>query len=306
MSVSIAVIGECMLELTQAPQVSNSSSNGKPMNLNYGGDTLNTAVYLARKNTAVSYMTALGDDGMSDWLLEQWSAEGVDCSQVRRQAGGVPGMYLVTVAADGERSFLYWRKNSPASQMFVVESAAQSIAQSLAEFEYVYLSGISLAILDADSLERLFGILEAYRADGGKVVFDGNYRPLLWPSVDHAKTAYQRMYRMTDIALPTLEDEAELFGYESAAEVMRAAVELGVKEVVVKQGALGCLSYFEGVSTTVDAQKVKAIDTTAAGDSFNAGYLAARLAGDDVISACRAGHELAGKVVQCRGAIIPI
>lgn len=304
MSVSIAVIGECMLELTHSNTIADASA--KPLNLRYGGDTLNTAVYLSRHGVDVSYFTALGDDELSDWMIKEWRAEGVDCANVIQQPGRVPGMYMVNVAANGERSFLYWRKDSPASQMFRSDSAIEHIANSLNAFEYVYLSGISLAILDETSLQKLLNVLNSYRSSGGKIVFDGNYRPHLWGTPERAKKAYQAIYRLTDIALPTLEDEAELFGFESAEEVINATLDYGVREVVVKQGAKGCLAHYDGNSVLVEAEKVKPIDTTAAGDSFNAAYLAVRFDGQDVSSACRSGHRLAGKVVEHSGAIIPL
>lgn len=303
MSISVAVIGECMLELTRANQVVEGIKN--PMAMNYGGDTINTSIYLARKGIAVSYLTGLGDDITSDWLLEEWAAEGVDCSLVSRMPNSVPGMYMINVDEQGERSFLYWRKGSPASRLLDDPDRADRLFQSIADYQYLYLSGISLAILPSESRSHLFDLLETYRNQGGKLVFDGNYRPNLWLSTAEAQEVYHRMYKMTDIALPTLEDEELLFGFSSADQVMDAVRGHGVSEVVVKMGGDGCLALFDGKTLFVDAMKVEPIDTTAAGDSFNAGYLAARLKGLSGLEACKAGHTLASKVIQYRGAIIP-
>ncbi len=304
MSVSIAVIGECMLELTHVEQASREGA--RPMSLGYGGDTLNTSIYLARNQISVSYVTALGDDIMSDWLLEEWTSEGIDCSRVQQEKGAAPGMYMVNVAEDGERSFLYWRKGSPASKMFADVQRATQIFASLQEFDYLYLSGISLAILDAASLARVFDYLELYRANGGKIAFDGNYRPNLWNSVAEAQQAYTTMYRMSDLALPTLEDEAMLFGYENAEQVAEAISAWGVPEIVVKMGGDGCLCLSNNEQNYVEAEKVIPVDTTAAGDSFNAGYLAARFKGASPSEACCSGHALASQVIQHRGAIMPM
>ena len=303
MSISVAVIGECMLELTHADIVNESTS--RPMAMSYGGDTINTSIYLSRNDIAVSYFTGLGDDIMSDWLLEEWTKEGVDCSLVARMPNSVPGMYMINVDDHGERSFLYWRKNSPASRLFDNQDSAAKLFKSISGYDYVYLSGISLAILESESRERLFGLLFEYRQQGGKIVFDGNYRPNLWPSVDLAQQAYSRMYRMTDIALPTLEDETLLYGFESAEQVMQTIRDHGATEIVVKMGGDGCLALQDGTVNFVESETVELVDTTAAGDSFNAGYLAARLKGSSGIDACYAGHSLASKVIQHRGAIIP-
>lgn len=303
MTTSVAVIGECMLELTRTKSMVEGVKN--PMAMNYGGDTINTSIYLARNNIDVSYLTGLGDDVNSDWLLEEWHAEGVDCSLVVRMQNSVPGMYMINVDEDGERSFLYWRKDSPASRLFDDPERTESLFSAVSAYEYIYISGISLAILPAESRNRLFEHLDAYRKQGGKLIFDGNYRPNLWPNVVVAREVYQRMYRMTDIALPTLEDEELLFGFSSAEDLMQTVRDYGVSELVVKMGGEGCLALYDSEITFVEAESVEPIDTTAAGDSFNAGYLAARFKGCSGADACAEGHNLAAKVIQHRGAIVP-
>ena len=70
MADKVAMIGECMLELTR--QTADQGGGILPMNLAYGGDTLNSSVYLARQGVAVDYVTALGDDPMSAWMVKQW------------------------------------------------------------------------------------------------------------------------------------------------------------------------------------------------------------------------------------------
>ena len=302
MSLSVAVIGECMLELTHADMKSFNIT--LPMNMNYGGDTINTAIYLSRNNVDVSYITGLGDDIMSDWLLGDWSKEGIDCSLVTRMPNSVPGMYMINVDDEGERSFLYWRKDSPASRLFDDSDAANTIFQSIANHSHLYLSGISLAILPTESCNRLLNLLADYRQHGGKLIFDGNYRPSLWPNVTEAQSVYAQMYQISDFALPTLEDEQQLFGYNSAEEIVQAIRDHGVPEIVVKMGENGCLAYENNTTEYIAAEHINPVDTTAAGDSFNAGYLANRLNGTSVIDACKQGHKLAGKVIQHRGAII--
>jgi len=301
--VSIAVIGECMLELSHGAD--QQTDRSRPMTMRYGGDTLNTAIYLSRNNVPVSYVTGLGDDVMSDWLIDEWQREGIDCSLVKRMPNSVPGMYMINVDEHGERSFLYWRANSPASRLFDEPDQCDAIFESIINHTYVYLSGISLAILAPKSLKRLFSLLTRYRKQGGKLIFDGNYRPKLWPSAEAAQQAYSQMYRITDIALPTLEDEELLYGFKTAEQVIKAINQHGVAEIVVKMGEEGCLAYCDEIIEHVAAILVQPIDTTAAGDSFNAGYLAARLQNTNIVEACKDGHTLASKVIQHKGAIIP-
>jgi len=301
MPANIAVIGECMLEVSRLP--SESVGGSLPAALSYGGDTLNTSVYLARQGVAVDYLTALGDDQMSTWMIEQWRKEGVGCHLVQRHQDAVPGLYLIEVDEHGERSFLYWRENSPASKLFDDPNGSKHLFSLLSSFDYLYFSGITLALYEQEALERLFDFLRHYRAEGGKVLFDGNYRPRLWKSRAQAAETYEEIYLLTDIALPTIEDEQMVFGNDTPEAIVDRLQDFGIDEVVLKMGGKGCLVADKNQRTLVESNKVKVVDTTSAGDSFNAGYLAARMAGND---AALAGHKLASVVIQHRGAIIPL
>ena len=275
------------------------------MKLSYGGDTLNTALYLSRLGVKVDYMTALGDDSMSDWMIDQWRAEGVGCDLVERCTDSVPGLYMIQTDEQGERSFLYWRDSAPAKRLFDDEGRAKQLFDLLANYEWIYLSGITLALYSESSLRRFIGLMVEYRNGGGKIAFDGNYRPRLWPSVLAAQKAFEAIYRISAIALPTLDDELLLFGDKDRDAVVRRLESWGVAETGLKMGPEGCLVIANSAVELVRSRKVAVLDTTAAGDSFNAGYLAARIAGSSAEQAAEGGHNLASVVIQHRGAIIP-
>ncbi|QIL90642.1 sugar kinase [Microbulbifer sp. SH-1] len=304
----IAVIGECMLEMNLGSDCRSPDSEARlAAALSFGGDSLNTALYMSRLGTAVDYVTALGDDHLSDWMIRQWQAEGIGCDLVKREAGGTPGLYLIETDATGERTFHYWRDRSPARRLLDNPAAARQLFDQLRSFSAIYLSGISLAILSPYGRECLFDFLAVFRLAGGKVIFDGNYRPRLWGSETLTRKAYEQIYRLTDIALPTMEDEAALFGDASTESIINRLHGLGVAEVILKMGADGCIIAHQNCEPLlVPAEKVTPLDTTAAGDSFNAGYLARRLAGEDVEVAAKSGHRLAATVIQHRGAVIPV
>ncbi|MEP4145621.1 MAG: sugar kinase [Halioglobus sp.] len=303
MAKNIAMIGECMLELTR--QDSQLASSSLPMNLSYGGDTLNSAVYLARQGIAVDFVTALGDDPMSTWLVEQWRGEGVACDLVAYEANSVPGMYLIETDDLGERSFYYWRDNAPAKRLLDDAATAEALFAKLADRAWICLSGITLAIYSEASRQRLFELLADYRRSGGKVAFDSNYRPKLWSGLQQTQQAYESMYGLTDLALPTIEDEQEVFGESDQASIVDRLRSWGVGEIVLKMGEHGCLVVVEGQRELVSSRKVEVVDTTSAGDSFNAGYLAARLSGQSPSASAESGHRLASVVIQHKGAIIP-
>jgi 2-dehydro-3-deoxygluconokinase len=170
-----------------------------------------------------------------------------------------------------------------------------------------FFSGITLSLYSNTGLGRLLATLEALRARGGKVVFDGNFRPRGWKDdMARARMVYAEALKRTDIALPTFEDEVALWGDASPAATIARLQAFGIGEVAVKRGAEPCLIAAGGAVEEVPiAAVVKPVDTTAAGDSFDAAYLAARLSGAAPAAAAAAGHRLAGHVVQHRGAIVP-
>jgi len=244
-------------------------------------------------------------------MIKQWQSEKVGCHLVQRQQDSVPGLYMIEVDGHGERSFLYWRENSPASKLFDNREASIQLFSLLSSFGHIYLSGISLALYNDDALNRLFEFLQSYRQSGGKVYFDGNYRPKLWGSKANAVATYETMYGLTDIALPTIEDEQMVFGNDTPDAIIERIHSYGVSEVVLKVGSKGCLvsdgkGSHEKSPELVESNKVNVVDTTSAGDSFNAGYLASRISGNKPSSAALAGHQLASIVIQHRGAIIPV
>lgn len=306
-SKNIAVIGECMIELSQ---------KGTYLSRGFGGDTLNTAVYVARQvskqDLNVHYVTALGTDSFSNEMLAAWQQENIHTDLIQRMDDKLPGLYFIETDSTGERTFYYWR-NDAAARFWLTSPAADEICQRLEKFNYLYLSGISLAILDNASRQRLLKLLRACRANGGKVIFDNNYRPRLWQSKEETQQAYRDMLACTDIAFLTLDDEDMLWGEKPLEQVIERTQNLGVNEIIIKRGADSCIVWvkegFEAHQYDVPAVKLpkeKVVDTTAAGDSFSAGYLAVRLTGGSAHDAAVRGHLTASTVIQYRGAIIPL
>jgi 2-dehydro-3-deoxygluconokinase len=299
--IRVAAIGECMLELTHRDE--------RTLALGYGGDTLNTALYLARtaakRDIAVDYVTALGDDPMSETMLEAWQAEGIGVGRVARLPRRLPGLYLIRTGEAGERRFFYWRGEAAVRALFQGPETEPLLA-ALADYDALYFSGVTLAILAPEARERFRGALATARSRGRRVAFDTNYRPALWPEPAAARAVFANFLPVISLALPTFEDEKAVFGDADAATTARRYAAAGVAEVAVKRGAQGCVILAEGELADVPVpEPVKAMDTTAAGDGFNAGYLGARLSGASPEQAARAGHGLAGAVVQYPGAIIP-
>lgn len=294
---TVAAIGECMVEL--------SSANQGLYSLAHGGDTFNTAVYLSRLGVDTDYVSALGDDPLSDMILEGCRSEKVGTRFVARVPGRMPGLYMIRRDAAGERTFLYWRDRAPAREVF--DNPEPAFLAALETADWLYFSGITLSLYPAAGRERLHALLKSARARGNKVAFDGNYRPRGWADAGAARAAFAAILPLLDVALPTLEDEQALFGDVDAEACANRLLAAGVGEVVVKQGPSGCLVATPAERVFVPSLPgIKPIDTTAAGDSFNAGYLAARFRGASLTAAAEAGHRLAATVICHVGAIIPV
>lgn len=295
----IACIGEAMVE------VALTGPDGAAR-VGFAGDVLNTAIYLRRALAAehdIAFVSMIGRDGLSDRMAAFIASEGVSTAHLARHPDRVPGLYTISTDAAGERSFAYWREASAARKMFSL--GPDGLAQ-LAGFDVLYLSAITLAILPAEARVGLFAMIDAVRAKGGRLAFDSNYRPRLWSGLAEAQSAVEQAWRRCDLALPSLDDEMALFGDAGAAQVQARLADWGVRQGALKCGALGPMPLGNAWTAPVTfAPADRVVDTTAAGDSFNGGYLGALLGGAAPEAAAMTGHSYACTVIQHRGAIVP-
>jgi 2-dehydro-3-deoxygluconokinase len=291
----VACIGECMVELKQA--------EGGLFSRGYGGDTLNTAVYLARLGASADYITALGDDALSGEMIAGWAAEGVGTKQVVRLPGKLPGLYMIQTDEKGERRFFHWRDSAAARSLMDLPQTPEML-NSLAGYDVIYLSAITLSLYSGEGRARLFAALKRAREAGARFAFDTNFRARGWPDLGVARAVFQEAFAAADIVLASTEDLLPLYPGESNEALL---ARIPGTEVVLKLAEPASILRLQGALHRIKAEPLQApvVDTTAAGDSFAAAYVAARLLGAEPIEAARAGHRLAGVVVCHPGAIIP-
>ena len=294
----VVAVGEVMIEMSRG-------ADGR-FGMGCGGDTFNTAIYLARSGIDVAYATALGDDAYSDGIVSLASAEGINTDLVLRVPGREPGLYIIETDPKGERRFTYWRENAPARELFELPQWGK-IAEALVGARLVYFSGVTLSLYSNNGLGRFLAILEMARQQGVKVAFDGNFRPRGWKGdLGRTRTVFNEALKRVDVALPTYDDEAVLWGDPSPEATVERLQAFGIGEIVVKNGPNSALVSSGGRQEYVPPPEVVVpVDTTAAGDSFNAGYMAARLLGEGAAAAATAAHRLAGEKIRHRGAIMP-
>lgn len=292
-------IGECMIEM--------ASAEGSLWRLGYAGDTLNLLWYaracLDPADWQTDYFTCIGPDEHSNAMRAFMEANGIATGYIRVIADRRPGLYLIH-QKDGDRHFTYWRDNSAARRLADDEQALEA---ALAASDAIAFSGITLAILSPDRRAALLALLARARAAGKRVAFDPNYRPLLWPDAGAAREAIMAAAAVSDILLPTFDDDKALFGDADRHETAGRYLAAGAREIIVKDGARPALVAEGGERCDVPALSVGApVDATGAGDSFNGAYLAARLRDRSPVEAAAAGHAVAGQVIRHRGALIPM
>jgi len=297
----LAIIGECMIEF--------STRDYESLVQGYGGDSINTAVYFSRMAGGfadVSYVTVLGEDNLSDAMEAEWREEGVDVKWVCRSTTRQPGAYLIQLDKHGERSFLYWRNDSAARYLFQHPQMPE-IESALEPYDMLFFSGISIAILPKKDRVKLLAMIKRLSDLGVKLAFDTNYRPVLWESPAVARKTYKEIFALVDLVFTSDVDEAELWADKNTTDALQRLHYAGAKEVVLKQGELGC--QYSAVGKTPRqfpaTQISEVIDTTSAGDAFNAGFLARYLDGASIEEACQLANLIAGIVIQSSGAIIP-
>jgi len=294
----VVTVGEVLIELTRG-------SDGR-FGLGCGGDTFNTAIYLARAGIKTAFATALGDDSLSDGMLALAAAEGVDTDLALRVPGRLPGIYLVENDSIGKRTFHTWQEGAPARQLFELADWGR-VAESLLKAKLIFFSGITLSLYSNESLGRFLAVVEMARQQGARIAFDGNFRPRGWKGdLSRTRTVFMEALKRVDIAMPAYDDEAVLWGDPSPEATVERLQAFGIGEIVVKNGPNSAFVATSGKRELVPVPEVVVpVDPLAAGDGFNAAYLAARLAGDAPSAATDAAHRLAAEVIRHPGAIMP-
>ena len=301
----IAAIGEVMVELAPFPVDIPEAKNRELMALSFAGDTYNTSVYMARLGLKTDYVTNLGEDTFSQQIMQRLDSENIGTAMIQCFPGRSPGLYIIRNTSDGEREFSYWRKEAPARELFSTAENCEALFEQLKHCDCVYLSGITLAIIGEHARQHLLSVLQKLRAANVSIAFDTNYRPRLWNNKQEAQSAMLRVMQHTDIALLTLDDEFLLWGDDTLEGCKERYKNCQLRELVLKRGAEDAVIITADLQIHVPVPPVaNVIDTTGAGDTFNAGYLAARLQGASPEDAARQGIRCAGIIIRHRGAVI--
>ena len=292
-------IGEAMVELSGAPE------GAGLWRLGYAGDTLNTAWYaraLLPESWQVGYVTRLGTDSFSARMQAFLTENRIETTHITIDPARSVGLYAIELV-EGERHFAYWRGQSAAKGL---ADDPDALAEALGTGDALYFSGITLAILPPAGRAALLAALQQARAAGKVTIFDPNIRPRLWDNADVMREVLMAAAPVSAIVMPSFDDEAATFGDADLAACAARWRDAGAGEVIVKNGGGTMLCVDDSGARAVEVARIKPVDTTGAGDSFNGGYLAARLQGADMVAAALAGHAVSTQVIGHRGALMPM
>jgi 2-dehydro-3-deoxygluconokinase len=288
----VVAIGEVQVELSRG-------GDGR-YGLSFGGGCFSAALHLARLGVPTALATVLGDDPYSRAIVATAKADGMATDLIVHLAGRKPDLAVVETGSAGERHLQRWRDGSPARHLFGVEGWG-GLAEAMTQSRLVYLSGATLALFDNVGIGRMLATLEVARERGARVAFDARFHPADWNGdIARARAIHAEALRRVDIALAVSAGDASLFDDATPAAMLdRLAAAAGIGEIVLGAGAEGLLLR-HGEETRTVAAPVPA--DSAAGDAFNAGYLAARLADQPPEAAVLAGQRLAGAAAAHRDA----
>ncbi len=263
-----------------------------------GGSAANAAVALARLGVPVSFAGAVGDDGYGRFVRDDFVTEGVDVSGVRMVPDAFTAMVIAMVEPSGERWIVVWPPERGADNLLRPEDVD---AAQIAAAGWLHTSGMCLR---ASSVrEAVLHAMQVARGAGVPVSLDLNLRLELWGWGDDIRATVTRAIEQADVVFGSAAEEiAPLAGLDDAEAAARSLA-AGARTVVARQGADGVLAVTpDGATVRAAAFAVPVADTIGAGDAFDGGFIAARLAGEDVAGALQWGNAVAALTIQQPGA----
>lgn len=292
--VDVAIIGECLIELSSNGTLAESST----LNKFFGGDTVTTAVAVARLGGAVTYLTKVGNDGFSEFIISSLKKENIDTSLIKTN-DEQNGMYIVSNAQE-KKEILYYKRKTAATKLSIEDVNADIIKN----VKLIYSTGV-VQSLSASSRELVRESFRIAKENDVLTAYDPNYTSCFMDSSD-TKEYLEEIIEYTDIIFLSLKGDAvRLYEIDSIDKIMKHCWDKGVNIVVIKShidngyyvGYKGEISFTEFYNTT------KAIDTTASGDVFNGGFLYAITNGYTPNEAVKFAAVASGLQTQNYGAI---
>jgi len=292
--IDIAIIGECLIELSANGSLADTST----LNKYFGGDSVTTAVAIARLGGNVTYLTKVGNDGFSEFIISSLKKENIDTSLIKMNEEQ-NGMYIVSHTLEN-KEVLYYKRKTAATKLSIDDISEDTIKN----LKLIYSTGVAQS-LSASSRELVRESFRIAKANEVMTAYDPNYTSCFMNSTD-TKEYFEEIIDLADVVFLSMKNDAvKLYEFESIDKVMNYLWDRGVKIIVIKShidngyytGYKGEISFTEFYNTQ------KAIDVTASGDVFNGGFLYALTNGYAPADASKFAAVVSGLQTQNYGAI---
>jgi sugar/nucleoside kinase (ribokinase family) len=289
-SQKVLCIGDVMLDVVVALQAPINYGEDTPSKITThgGGAAGNVASWIAHAGTAASIVARIGNDSAGAAITSEFEDLGVDYSSLRKTSDAT-GVVVVVVDKKGERTMF---PETGANSGLVVTDMPD-----LAGFDAAYVSGY--ALLNPRSRAGVLEMIAVIKSAGLPIFYD-TVTVGAMKEVDRA--LIQSWLPLMDYVLP---NEEEALYLADAADIDLALTKLLelCPAVIIKRGPSGAIAQNRG-GTRIDIDAIKTVvaDTTGAGDSFAAGFIATKISGGDLSASLKAGVTLAAKCVANIGA----
>jgi fructokinase len=236
-----------------------------------GGAPANVAVGLARLGVRSGFIGKVGEDDFGHFLAQTLENNGVDTSALRFSNEARTMLAFVSLRSDGERDFMFYRH----------PSADMLLRPEEIDLDYVGAARLlhygSISLISEPSRSATLAAVKGAQERGVMISYDPNLRLNLWPSAEAAREGMLEGWRFAQIAKVSRDELAFLSGQTDLEAAAKALWHERLRLLVVTEGAHGCWYVTSQDKGHIPGYRVRAVDTTGAGDGFVAGFLAGLL-----------------------------
>ena len=297
MKINVCSIGEAMIEI--------SNIKNSLYNQSFAGDTLNFCNYLDKKKLNAFFLSAIGKSEINQSLLDFIKSKNISTKYIKQINQFEVGLYLIKNKDNGEKQFFYWRDESAAKQYFN-NIDFLNLYKELKNFDYIYFSGITLSIIHISKLNNFIKLLKLFKSKKIKIVFDFNIRPSRW-NKKNLNIFLDSVLKFVDICFLSGEDmnywknKNDIKSYEQIVRKYK------LKHSIFRKNAKFTYVFLNKTRYVFKNKLLKrVVDTSGAGDGFNAAYLSNFIVNNDPLLALKAGSSLGSKIVMKKGAIVDV
>ena len=297
MKINVCSIGEAMIEI--------SNIKNSLYNQSFAGDTLNFCNYLDKKKLNAFFLSAIGKSEINQSLLDFVKSKNISTKYIKQINQFEIGLYLIKNKDNGEKQFFYWRDESAAKHYFN-NIDFLNLYKELKNFDYIYFSGITLSIIHISKLSNFIKLLNLLKSKKIKIVFDFNIRPSRW-NKKNLNNFLDSVLKYVDICFLSGEDMNYWKNKNNIKSYEQIVRKYKLKHSIFRKNAKFTYVFLNKTRYVFKNKLLKTVvDTSGAGDGFNAAYLSNFIVNNDPVLALKAGSSLGSKIVMKKGAIVDV